>query len=84
MVMSAHLKNFEVQYLSNQASDHPVSFVSFAHLFTLFHSHFVSVNHFNRHQFFFTNKQYIKILKLMQNERNRKSIFGKDEILVKL
>ena len=40
---------------------------------------------FNRHQFFSTNKQYIKI-KLMQNETNRWSIFffGKDEILVKL
>ena len=29
---------------------------------------------FNRHQFFSTNKQYIKI-KLMQNEANRSSIF---------
>ena len=29
---------------------------------------------FNRHQFFSTNKQYIKI-KLMQNETNRWSIF---------
>ena len=25
--MSAHLKNFEVQYLSNKASDHPVSYM---------------------------------------------------------
>ena len=39
---------------------------------------------FNRHQFFPTHKQYVKI-KLMQNETNRWSIFfGKDEILVKL
>ena len=39
---------------------------------------------FNRHQFFPTHKQYLKI-KLMQNETNRWSIFfGKDEILVKL
>ena len=39
---------------------------------------------FNRHQFFSTNKQYVKI-KLMQNETKRWSIFfGKDEILVKL
>ena len=29
---------------------------------------------FNRHQFFFTYKQYVKI-KLMQNETNRWSIF---------
>ena len=29
---------------------------------------------FNRHQYFFTNKQYVKI-KLMQNETNRWSIF---------
>ena len=29
---------------------------------------------FNRHQFFFTHKQYVKI-KLMQNETNRWSIF---------
>ena len=29
---------------------------------------------FNRHQFFSTNKQYVKI-KLMQNETNRWSIF---------
>ena len=29
---------------------------------------------FNRHQFFSTNKHYVKI-KLMQNERNRWSIF---------
>ena len=29
---------------------------------------------FNRHQFFSTHKQYVK-LKLMQNERNRWSIF---------
>ena len=34
---------------------------------------------FNRHHFFSTNKQYVKI-KLMQNEANRWSIFfGKDE-----
>ena len=33
--------------------------------------------------FLFTNKQYVK-MKLMQNETNRWSIFGKDEILVKL
>ena len=39
---------------------------------------------FNHHQFFSTNKQYVKI-KLMQNETNLWSIiFGKDEILVKL
>ena len=38
---------------------------------------------FNRHQFFSTLRQYIKI-KLMQNETNRWSIFGKDKILVKL
>ena len=38
---------------------------------------------FNRHQFFSTNEQYIKI-NLMQNETNRWSIFYKDEILVKL
>ena len=29
---------------------------------------------FNRHQFFSTHKQYVKI-KLMQNETNRRSIF---------
>ena len=34
--INAHLKNFEVQYLSNQASDHPSSYLFFAHLFTLF------------------------------------------------
>ena len=39
---------------------------------------------FNRHQFFYTNKQYVKI-KLMQNETNTwSSFFGKDEILLKL
>ena len=38
---------------------------------------------FNRHQPFSTNKQYVKI-KLMQNEINRWSFFGKDEILVKI
>ena len=39
---------------------------------------------FNRHQFFSTNKQYLRI-KLMQNERNLWStFFGKNEILVKL
>ena len=38
---------------------------------------------FNRHQLFSTNKQYVNV-KLMQNETNRWSIFGKDEILVKL
>ena len=38
---------------------------------------------FNHHQFFFANKRYVKI-KLMQNETNLWSIFGKDEILVKL
>ena len=38
----------------------------------------------NCHQFFSTNKQYLKI-KLMQNETNRWSIFlVKDKILVKL
>ena len=38
----------------------------------------------NRHQFFSTNKQYVKS-KLMQNETNLWSIFFcKDEILVKL
>ena len=29
---------------------------------------------FNRHPFFFTNKQYV-VIKLMQNETNRWSIF---------
>ena len=39
---------------------------------------------FNRHQFFYANKQYIKI-KLMQNETNLwSSFFDKDEILFKL
>ena len=38
---------------------------------------------FNRHKYFFTNKQYVKI-KLMGNETNRWSIFGRDEILIKL
>ena len=38
---------------------------------------------FNGHQFFSTSKQYVDI-KLMQNETNLWSIFGKDEILVKL
>ena len=38
---------------------------------------------FNRHQFFSTNKQYVNI-KLMQNETNRRSVFCKDEISVKL
>ena len=39
---------------------------------------------FNRHQFFPTNKQFIKI-KLMQNETNPWSIFfGEGKILVKL
>ena len=38
---------------------------------------------FNRHQFFSTNKQYVKI-KLMQNETNLWSIFGKDKMLVKV
>ena len=39
---------------------------------------------FNRHQFLFsTNNQYVKI-KLMQNETNLWSIFGKNKILVKL
>ena len=38
---------------------------------------------FSRHQFFSKNKQYVKI-KLMQNETNLWSIFGRDEILVKL
>ena len=41
---------------------------------------------FNCHlvtNFFSTNKQYLKI-KLMQNETNCWSIFGEDEILVKL
>ena len=41
---------------------------------------------FNRHQFFSTNKQLVKI-KLMQNETNLWSccfVFGKDEIFVKL
>ena len=43
---------------------------------------------FNRHHFFSTNKQYVKI-KLMQNDTNLWSILGgggggKDEILVKL
>ena len=39
---------------------------------------------FDRHQFFSTNKQYVKI-KLMLNETNLWStFFGKDEILLKL
>ena len=38
---------------------------------------------FHRHQFFYTNKQYVKI-KLMQNKTNLEVFFGKDEILVKL
>ena len=39
---------------------------------------------FNRHQFFYTNEQYVKI-KLTQNETNLlSSFFGKDEILLKL
>ena len=38
---------------------------------------------FNRHQFFSTSKQYVKI-KLMQNGKNYWSIFGKAEIFVKL
>ena len=39
---------------------------------------------FNRHQFFSTNEQYVKI-KLMQNETNLWSIFtNEDEIFVKL
>ena len=37
----------------------------------------------NCHQLFSTNKQYVKI-KLMQNRTNRWSIFGKNEIVVKL
>ena len=37
---------------------------------------------FNRHQFFSTHKQYVKI-KLMQNETNG-VFFGKGEIFVKL
>ena len=36
MLISAHLKNFDVQYLNNQASDHPGSYVFFANLFTPF------------------------------------------------
>ena len=44
----------------------------------------IKKENFNRHQFFPTNKQYVKI-KLMENETNHWSIsFGKDEILVKL
>ena len=35
MLMSAHLKNYKVQYLNNQASDDP-GFCLFAHLFTFF------------------------------------------------
>ena len=43
-----------------------------------------TIKDFNRHQFFSTNKQYVKI-KLMQNEKNRCSnFFCKDEILIKL
>ena len=38
---------------------------------------------FNRHHFFSTNEQHV-IIKLMQNETNLWSNFGKDEILVKL
>ena len=39
---------------------------------------------FNRHQFFFTNKQYVKV-KLVQNETNLWSIFfGKGEISLEL
>ena len=36
----------------------------------------------NRHLFFSTNEQYVKV-KLMQNETNLWSIFCEDEILVK-
>ena len=39
---------------------------------------------FNRHSFFYTNKQSVKI-KLIQNETNLWSVFfGKEEILLKL
>ena len=39
---------------------------------------------FNRHQFFYTNKPYVKS-KLMQNETNIwSSFFGKHKILLKL
>ena len=38
---------------------------------------------FNSHEIVSTNKQYVKI-KLTQTEKNRYSIFGKDEIFVKL
>ena len=39
---------------------------------------------FNRHRFFSTHKQYVKI-KLMQNEiKSVEYVFGKGEILVKL
>ena len=34
--MSAHLKDFEEQYLNNQASEHPCSWMFSAHHFTLF------------------------------------------------
>ena len=37
---------------------------------------------FNCHQFFSTNNQCLKIK--LQNETNRWSIFGQDEILIKL
>ena len=37
----------------------------------------------NRHQFFYTNKQYVKI-KLMQNDTNLGGLFGKNEVLLKL
>ena len=36
--MSEHLKNFEVQYFDDQASDDPGSYVFFDHFFTLFQS----------------------------------------------
>ena len=34
--VSSTLKKFKVQHVNNQASDHPGSYMLFAHVFTLF------------------------------------------------
>ena len=39
---------------------------------------------FNRHQFFSTNNQYVKIKLMKKCDNYVKYFFGKDEILVKL
>ena len=46
-------------------------------------SQMIADEDFNSYQFCSTNKQYVTI-KLMRNETNRWSIFGKDEILGKV